>query len=349
MLRRWLRRVLMIGSYAAAFALIQALAPVLVLLCVAYDLVRKNGLASLRLLGLVWVFLLAELLGVAVAAFLWLRQVMQPRRDPDDYLEDNYRLQRWWARLLLGAAARLLRLRFRVEGDASVVPGPVVVLMRHTSIVDTILPLVFLGSRHGLRLRYVLKTELRIDPCIDIVGSRQPNCFVNRAGETAREVAAVGRLADGMGAREGALIYPEGTRFEPAKLARAQAKLAEVDPELHALSLRLRHVLPPRPGGTLALLEHALPQGADVVIFAHKGLERLVRLHDVLSGKAVGTEVSMRLWRIPGREVPEGREARLRWVFERWMEVDAFAGEGEAPPSEAARVPTPPPAAAPPA
>jgi 1-acyl-sn-glycerol-3-phosphate acyltransferase len=337
MLRRWARRTLMISAYAAAFVAIQALAPLLGLLVGAHDLVRRNGLAGLRLLGLVWVFLLAELLGVIVAACLWLRHLVQPRRDHDRFLEDNYRLQRWWARLLLGAAARLLRLRFRVEGDATAVPGPVVVLMRHTSIVDTILPVVFLGARHGLRLRYVLKTELRLDPCLDIVGHRLPNCFVNRAGETEREVAAVGRLADGLGPRDGALIYPEGTRFEPGKLARAQAKLAELDPELHALSLRLRHVLPPRPGGTLALLEHALPQGADVVIFAHKGLERLVRLHDVLSGKAVGTEVCLRLWRIAGTEVPAERQARLRWLFERWHEVDAFAGEDAVPMPVAAR------------
>jgi 1-acyl-sn-glycerol-3-phosphate acyltransferase len=329
MLRRWVRRVLMVSTYAAAFGVIQALAPVLVVLLGAYDLVRRNGLASLRLLGLAWVFLLAELLGVVVAVCLWLRHAAQPRRDPDAFLEDNYRLQRWWARLLLGAGIRLLRLRLRVEGDAQAVPGPVVVLMRHTSILDTILPVVFLGARHGLRLRYVLKTELQLDPCLDIVGHRLPNCFVNRAGETEREVAAVGRMANGLGPRDGALIYPEGTRFEPAKLARAQAKLAELDPELHALSLRLHRVLPPRPGGTLALFEHALPQGADVVIFAHKGLERIVRLHDVLSGKAVGTEVSLRLWRIPGAEVPTERAARLRWVFERWQEVDAFAAEGE--------------------
>jgi len=323
----------MISTYAAAFGVIQALAPVLVVLLGIYDLVRGNGLASLRLLGLVWVFLLAELLGVIIAALIWLRHVVQ-RRGHDAFLEDNYRLQRWWARLLLGAGARLLRLRFHAEGDATAVPGPVVVLMRHTSIIDTILPIVFLGARQGLRLRYVLKTELQLDPCLDIVGNRLPNCFVNRAGETAREVAAVGRMADGMDARDGALIYPEGTRFEPGKLERAQQKLAELDPELHALSLRLHRVLPPRPGGTLALLEHALPQGADVVIFAHKGLERIVRLHDVLSGRATGTEVSLRVWRIPGSEVPAERQARLRWVFERWQEVDAFAGEGEAMQSE---------------
>jgi hypothetical protein len=247
MLRRWARRVLMVSTYAAAFGVIQALAPALVVLLGAYDLVRRNGLASLRLLGLAWVFLLAELLGVVVAVCLWLWHVAQPRRDPDAFLEDNYRLQRWWARLLLGAGIRLLRLRLRVEGDAQAVPGPVVVLMRHTSILDTILPVVFLGARHGLRLRYVLKTELQLDPCLDIVGHRLPNCFVNRAGETEREVAAVGRMAEGLGPRDGALIYPEGTRFEPAKLARAQAKLAELDPELHALSLRLHRVLPPRP------------------------------------------------------------------------------------------------------
>src|SRR4029078_7599070 len=118
MLRRWARRVLMVGSSAAAFGVVQALAPVLVVLLGAYDLVRGNGLASLRLLGLLWVFLLAELLGVLIAALLWLRHVVQPRRDHDEFLEDNYRLQRWWARLLLGAGARLLRLRFHVEGDA---------------------------------------------------------------------------------------------------------------------------------------------------------------------------------------------------------------------------------------
>lgn len=320
----------MVSAYAIAWGMIQALSPVLVLGLGLHDLVRRNGLASLRLLGLLWVFLLAELLGVGVAMALWLRHVVQPGRDPDAFLEGNYRLQRWWAQLLLRAGVRLLRLRMRVEGDAQAVPGPVVVLMRHTSILDTILPVVFLGARHGLRLRYVLKTELQLDPCLDIVGHRLPNCFVNRAGETEREVAAVGRMADGLGARDGALIYPEGTRFEPHKLARAQAKLAQIDPELHAMSLRLERVLPPRPGGTLAILEHALPQGADVVIFAHRGLERLVRLRDVLSGAATGTEVCLRLWRIPGAEVPQGREARVRWLFERWAEVDAFAAGGEA-------------------
>ncbi|MCA9706150.1 MAG: 1-acyl-sn-glycerol-3-phosphate acyltransferase [Myxococcales bacterium] len=341
LLRRWARRGLMIGTYAVAWAMIQALSPLLVLGLGLHDLVRRNRAASLRLLGLLWLFLLAELWGVTMAGLIWLRHRLTPGRDHDRFLEDNYRLQRWWAQLLLRAAGRLLRLRFSVEGDDQAVPGPVVVLMRHTSIVDTILPVVFLGARHGLRLRYVLKRELLLDPCLDIVGNRLPNYFVDRGGETEREVAAVGQLAEGLGPRDGALIYPEGTRYSRRKLERARAKLAERDPLLHELSAGLRRVLPPRPGGALALLEHALPQGADVVFFAHAGLERLVRLHDVLSGAVLGAHVRLWLWRIPGSEVPTQREARLRWLYAQWARVDALAAETEREPEPSQAEPSP--------
>jgi len=317
----------MIGLYAVLWAVIQGLSPVLVPGLGLHDLVRRNRAASLRLYGLLWVFLMAELLGVVLAGLVWLRHVLTPGRGPERFLADNYRLQWWWGQLLLGASARLLQLRFDVEGDATAVPGPVVVLMRHTSIVDTILPLVFLGARHGLRLRYVLKTGLKLDPCLDIVGHRLPNYFVDRSGESEREVAAVGQLAQAMGERDGVLIYPEGTRFTPAKLRRAWEKLDERDPLLRQLSGGLTHVLPPRPGGSLALLDAGLPQGADVVIFAHRGLENLERLHDVLSGRVLGSVVSLRLWRVPAAEVPEGREDRLRWLCGQWDRLNAFAAE----------------------
>lgn len=331
----------MIGAYALAWSLLTAASPLLLVAVAIVDLVRRDRAAGLRLLAMIWVFLTAELVGVAVAALIWVRHVVQPGRDPDRFLEDNYRLQRAWASTLLSASQRVLGLRFTVEGDQEAAAGPVLVLMRHTSIVDTLLPVVFLGARHGLRLRYVLKTELSIDPCLDIVGHRLPNCFVDRAGDTAREVELVGRLADDLSPRDGVLIYPEGTRFTPRRQVRARERLAERDPDLYARALELRHVLPPRPGGTLALLEHGLP-GADVVIVAHTGLERLVRMHDVLSGELVGAQVRVRMWRIPGDEVPVDREARVRWLFDRWAGVDAFVAE------VAPSVPPPSPPSSPP-
>ncbi len=315
----------MIGAYACVWGLVTGLAPVVVALAGLHDLLRRNRWALLRLVGLMWVLLAAELMGVCAAAAIWARHVLARGRDHDAFLVDNYRLQQWWARLLLGSASRLLQLRFTIQGDAQAVPGPVVVLMRHTSILDTILPVVLLGARHGMRLRYVLKAGLQLDPCLDIVGHRLPNYFVDRAGDTAIEVEAVARLAEDLGPHEGVLIYPEGTRFTPRKLERARARLAQRDPQLHALAVGLERVLPPRPKGTLALLDRALPQGADVVFFAHAGLERLVRLHDVLSGAAIGTHVQVKIWRVAGAEVPADRDGRLRWIYARWHEVDAHA------------------------
>lgn len=316
----------MIGAYAVAWALIQALSPLLVLGLGIYDLVSRNRAASLRLLGMLWVFLTAELLGVFLSGVVWLRHVLTPGREHDAFLEDNHRLQRWWAHLLLRSGARLMQLRFTVEGDTEAVPGPVILLMQHTSLADTLLPVVLLGARHGVRLRYVLKKELLIDPCLDIVGNRLPNYFVDRSGVTEGEVEAVGRLAEDLGERDAVLIYPEGTRFTPAKLERARARLAERDPELSEMASSFQNVLPPRPGGALALLDRALP-GADVVVLTHRGLERLVHIHDILSGKVLGSEVHVRMQRVPGAEIPPGRKERIQWLFDQWKQVDAWAGE----------------------
>ena len=62
-------------------------------------------------------------------------------------------------------------------------------------------------------------------------------------------------LAIDLDPHEGVLIYPEGTRSTPAKLARAKEIIRERQPDIAPLADRLQHVLPPRLGGPLALLE----------------------------------------------------------------------------------------------
>ncbi|HRE89632.1 MAG TPA: 1-acyl-sn-glycerol-3-phosphate acyltransferase, partial [Myxococcota bacterium] len=84
----------------------------------------------------------------------------------------------------------------------------------HTSLVDTLLPTTYLTARRGLKLRWVLKRELLVDPCLDVAGSRLPNAFVARDGsDTEKALAQVRALATDLPADEGVLIYPEGTRF----------------------------------------------------------------------------------------------------------------------------------------
>jgi 1-acyl-sn-glycerol-3-phosphate acyltransferase len=169
-----------------------------------------------------------------------------------------------------------------------------------------------------------LKRELLWDPCLDIAGNRMVNCFVRRdSGAAEAEIAAVRDIARGIGAGEGVLIYPEGTRFTPAKRERALERIrASARPERLARAERLRHVLPPRLGGPLALLETC--PDADVVFCAHVGFEGVRTMGDLVSGALVDGIVRVSLWRVPRDLVPEGPEARAAWLDAQWQRVDEW-------------------------
>ena len=202
-------------------------------------------------------------------------------------------------------------------------PGPIVVLMRHASVIDNLVPATFVAAPHGIRLRYVLKRELLSDPAIDIAGNRLPNVFIARGSDDAgREIERVRELARGLGPGEGMLIYPEGTRFTEAKRARVLEKLAAADAPLHAAAQLLHHVLPPRLGGPLALLD----AGADVVVCAHHGLDGFSHIANIWSGGLIGRTVSIRFRRFPHADIPSGREERVEWLLARWQEVDDWIG-----------------------
>jgi len=82
-----------------------------------------------------------------------------------------------------------------------------------------------------------------------------------------------------------------------------------------------RRVLPPRPGGTLTLLDAT---EADVVVLAHSGLEGFSSLAEIWSGGLVGSRIDVRFWRVPRSEIPQSREMRTEWLFDLWSEIDAW-------------------------
>ena len=188
------------------------------------------------------------------------------------------------------------------------------------------LPDTLIGRAHDLGLRFVLKRELEMIPTIDIGGRWVPTVFVRRgSGDTEREVTRLRRLAEDLGPDEGILIYPEGTRHTDAKLARAKAVIAERQPELAPLAERLRHVLPPRLGGPLALIDAA--RGTDVVLCGHVGFDGFEYISDIWGGGLVGTTVKVRFWRFDGASVPEGRDELTRWLYACWQTLDDWIGE----------------------
>jgi 1-acyl-sn-glycerol-3-phosphate acyltransferase len=287
------------------------------------DVVRRitRGIpfVGVRIVLFGWVYLATGTLGLVVMLGQWIVAGLgRPRRRR--LLDGAAWVQEWWARWLFGAVRRLFRLDLEVEGLDLVSPGPVIVMMRHASIIDTLLPNVLITTGAGIRLRYVLKRELLADPTLDIGGNRLINHFVDRTGDSRAEVTAVARLAKGLTATEGVLIYPEGTRFSEAKRRGILARATEDADPLLARMTGLERVLPPRPGGVLTLLR----SGHDIVVVAHTGLEPLASIPEAWTGRIIGSTLRVRVWRHNAATVPVERRARLSWLYDRWEEIDGW-------------------------
>jgi 1-acyl-sn-glycerol-3-phosphate acyltransferase len=142
-------------------------------------------------------------------------------------------------------------------------------------------------------------------------------------GAAEREEQAIRALASDLGAREGVIVFPEGTRFSAQKRAEAIARIRDSgDAARLARAEKLEYVLPPRSRGTLAVLDAA--RGADVIFLAHRGFDGAVGLLDLLRGTLIGRAIELKTWRVRRAEVPAEREACLAWLDAEWARVDSW-------------------------
>jgi hypothetical protein len=323
------RRLLTIPGFSVAWVLWVLAAPLWLPLAAIVDGARRSRGVALRSAALVTVYLSCELVGMAASGGLWAwRRIAGV--DDERWLDLHYRLEAWWGATLFRAVVRLFGLRVEVDGDADLARGPCLLLLRHASSGDTLLASALVSRPHGLRLRYVLKRELLWDPCLDIVGHRLPNAFVDRfSDDSEREVRRVQDLARDLGPRDGVLIYPEGTRFSEAKRRRAIDRLgAGGDAKTLEYARSLDFTLPPWAGGTLGLLEAA--PGADVVVCAHTGFEGAASLASVWRGALLHRVIRVHFRRIPHEAIPTSRDGRAAWLLEEWLRVDAWIGRHRA-------------------
>jgi len=227
-------------------------------------------------------------------------------------------------RTLFSGATHLFSIRAEVTGEESVRRGPLFLFSRHASTLDTLLPAVFASDPYTLRLGHVMKRELLWDPRLDIVGQRTRNAFIRRgSGERGKEMGLLRQLATTVGHRDGVLLFPEGSRFSPAKRARALAHLSATQQCARlARAQRLHHVLPPRRGGALALLETR--PNIDVVFLAHVGFKGTASLNDLWRGKLIGRTIHLHFWRVANAEIPRTAEGRVEWLDVQWGRVDAW-------------------------
>jgi 1-acyl-sn-glycerol-3-phosphate acyltransferase len=318
------RRLVTIPALFIGLVVITLGLPVILLLAALVDLIRwvlrRTPAMTLRLVGFGWGYLVGEAWAVIALALAG----MLPRMSSIDW---SYRLQRAWLAWNFNLLRLVFGLHFVAVGESEIPPGPILLLSRHVSMIDTMLPGRYVVGPHRIRLRYVLKRELLMDPALDVGGSRMPNHFIDREGDTDTELAAIRELASTIAADEGVLIYPEGTRYTEDKRVRYTQDLAARG-RVGEIASGFRRVLPPRPAGTLALLDAST---ADVVILAHRGLEGFARVADIWSGGLVGSQIDLRFWRILRSDIPHDRAERLEWLFEVWADIDAWVTGGRVP------------------
>lgn len=316
------------------------LLPVLVVVAAVSSIWLRGSWRGVRLLGFALVWLAVELVALLVAFGLWVLSGFGRWIDSPPLRRAHYAMLRLILDTLVDAAQVLFKLELSTDGVSWTpmddgVPGStnaMIVLGRHAGPGDSVLLLQTLMNRDHLRRpRIVLKNSLALDPMIDVYLHRLPAGFVDPTPAAGRDVeAVVGGLADGLGVEDALLIFPEGGNFTAQRRIRAILRLRSRGHRRYAEAAeRMRHVLPPRPGGVLAALE-AAPH-ADVVFVAHTGLEHLQTLSSIWRSVPVRKTLELRWWFVPAAEVPSGREARIGWLYEQWAEIDTWIAANRSP------------------
>jgi 1-acyl-sn-glycerol-3-phosphate acyltransferase len=323
----WGRRVISFTAYGVLASLVLGLAPLWAAVAALMDVLAGDirRFPRVRALACVAVYLACELAGLAAAGLLWLATLGSLLVTPERYVAANAALQRRWTEALFRGLVAIFGMTVRIEGQECAARAPFLLFVRHSSTADTLIAAIAVANPFRILLKYVVKRELLWDPCLDVVGRRLPNAFVDRSGNRGKaELDAVASLAQGLGEGQAVLIYPEGTRFSRKKRDAAVAKLAEEGPpHLARIAAGYQNVLPPRLGGALRLLERA--PGIDVVFLEQTGFEGAVSLASFWRGALIGRGVELRFRRIAARDIPGmGRD---EWLFEQWREVDRWISE----------------------
>jgi 1-acyl-sn-glycerol-3-phosphate acyltransferase len=319
-----------VPGYLLAALVLLSVTPILLPVVVVTDVIWRRNFALVRSLLMVDVYLLAEALGILASLVIWATSGGWRREASAAYLDRNFALQCCWASVLFWSAHRIFGLRLEVEGEECVSTGPLVVIGRHVSPIDNLVPAALVSARHGLRLRWVINRWLLRDPCLDIVGSRLPNLFVDAGREEpSGQASRVTALAEGLGPGDGVLIFPEGALFSDERRARIIARLTETDPEAARKAATLHHLLAPRTGGFLAALA-AAPE-ADVVVCSHAGFESANSYGAFMSGALVGARVRVRFRRAARQSIPADALSQSEWLWEAWGEVDRWIADDQSP------------------
>jgi 1-acyl-sn-glycerol-3-phosphate acyltransferase len=332
---RWKRRARTVPLMLAVTAAGLLASPAILAAAVVVDLAnRRFRMPSVRLTLFLLQYAINDSVEILLAPVYWMLAGLGTRIDQPASIARHDRLQQWSVALLARRAEQLLGLRLDIDtdGEAALTPGPVIVLCRHVNLVDASLPML-LYQRIGYRVRGVIMAELLADPGFDLIYARTGSVFIPRDNGP-EAIALVRTLGSNIDSTTAVVIFPEGRLFRPDRLERAKARLAIEHPDRADRLASLSHVLPPRPGGVLALID-AVP--ADVVVVAHAGLDRYASFAELARAVPLRTPIRVTAWRVPREHIPANVGERVAWLDEQWVLVDNWVARWDPPGTPSSR------------
>ena len=324
------RRLISISLVFVLLPLFIVLMPVAFVFGTITDLIGgRRALPTFRLWLFAIVFMMHEWVVAPYAGWLWLKGGLGRSMD----IPRHRQIQEAWVGSLLRWALRLLDVTVSWPDAKPLPDSKIVVLSRHASMIDAVIPAHHFGHRLHRPIHYVMKRELRWLPSIDIYGHRLANHFVDRRGNTEHEVASIIEMIESAEPNACIVIFPEGTYATPTNRDRVLASLDKRgDNGLLEFARRLNYLLPPKPAGALALLQRT----KDVVIFGHVGLEGVAELNGLRQHLPAKRPILTEAWHFRIEDLPDEDDARVAWLRGQWLDLDSWVGE-----QHAARAPGP--------
>jgi 1-acyl-sn-glycerol-3-phosphate acyltransferase len=283
----------------------------------------------LRLGAFAAVYCICECLCLVACLLLWLASPVPRWRDDRRWQARHVRLLGIFLEALLRTAELVLPLRLRLEsprGEVVAPDRPLIVLGRHAGPgASLVLVHVLLRIRDRVP-KIVLKEQLRLDPCFDVLLTRIGCVFVGRAGAAAAaSAAAVATLASRLDPGDALVLFPEGSDWTPTRHRLAVRRLRRKGLTAQAdAAARMPYVLPPRPGGAFAALRAA--PAAQIAVFMHSGHDDLLDAASVWRALPLQRELHMVWWNEPRPELASEEEC-ASWLNGIWAGIDTWIQE----------------------
>lgn len=333
-MRYALRRLLIIPLMLVLAAVILALLPVVAagqMIVSALRALRGHSprWRALRLLAFAAVYSASECASVLACLLLWLASPVPRWRDDDRWRARHVRILGGFLGTLLRTAQPIFGFRLKLEnprGAQSSPSRPLIVLGRHAGPGASFVLIHVLLREHDRVPRVVLKSQLRLDPALDILLTRIGCAFIDRGGTgPASPTAAVAELAAGLRPRDAMVIFPEGRDWTPARHRLAVRRLHRKGLSTQATAAAaMPNVLPPRPAGTFAALQAA--PGSQLAVFMHTGHDELLDATSIWQALPLQRELHMVWWNEPEPQIAT-EEQCAAWLNDVWSQIDSWIEE----------------------